>query len=64
MTTHDGDMLTVAVDGLVSELAVVTLLANKLLMSEDVVVGVEMICALVEIAEDCVAVCWLVERTC
>lgn len=43
MTTHDGDMLTVAVDMLVSELAVVTLLANKLLISDVVVVGVDII---------------------
>lgn len=39
-------MLTVAVAMLVSELAVVTLFANKLLISDDVVVGVEMSWAL------------------
>lgn len=41
MTTHD-DMLTVAVVMLLSELAVVTLFANKLLIKDDVVVGVVM----------------------
>lgn len=44
MTTHD-DMLTVAVVMLISELAVVTLFANKLLIKDDVVVGVVMSCA-------------------
>lgn len=41
-TTHDGDMLTVAMAWLVSALAVVTLFANKLFISDDVVVGVVM----------------------
>lgn len=62
--THDGDMLTVAVAVLVSLLAVVTLFANKLLISDEVVVGVDASCAAVVVAADCVGVCWLVERTC
>lgn len=58
-------MLTVAVAMLVSELAVVTLFANKLLISDDVVVGVEMSWALEVNDGDCVdATCWLVDRTC
>lgn len=44
-TKHDVDMLTVAVAVLVSLLAVTTLFANRLLMSDDVVVGVVTSCA-------------------
>jgi hypothetical protein len=63
-TTHDGDMLTVVVAELVSLVAIVTLFANKLLISDDVVVGVVMSCADEVTAGDCVNVCWFVERTC
>lgn len=64
-TTHDVVMLTVAVVMLVSELAVVTLFANKLLIREVVVVGVVMSWALDVIADDCVDVtCWFVDKTC
>lgn len=55
--THDGDMLTVAVAMLVSQLAVVTLFASRLLMSEDVVVGVDISCAAVVVAGEFVKVC-------
>lgn len=58
-------MLTVAVVTLLSELAVVTLFANKLLIKDDVVVGVVMSCAFDVIEGDCVdETCWFVERTC
>lgn len=57
-------MLTVAVGMLVSLLAVVTLFASKLLISEVVVVGVVTSCALAVTEGDCVDdTCWLVDRT-
>lgn len=51
-TTHDVVMLTVAVVMLESELAIVTLFANKLLIKDVVVVGVDISCALDVIAGD------------
>lgn len=53
-TTHDEDMLTVAVDILVSALAVVTLFANKLFIKDEVVVGVVISCAFEVTKGDCV----------